>query len=217
MVRQQLPDLYWTEGPFRVALQCPANTPQHLYTKTISLLEDYRSDCQRQFCAFSGSVNGRLLAYDKFSSLLKSRDNTFFVGTGKPDTEQRLGRSTIAQMRQGDFLNNLKAGGAFEDQNAKAFIVMIFHRWDDQFRYLIAKVLSVPKSAVQCDLMGDVRHIRNSIIHEDSEITDRIINKLRILPLIWTLQPGKLRINNQMIHSLMEQVNAIRVRVAVNS
>ena len=217
MAQQISPDLYWTEGPFRVALQHPPNTPQHLLTDTISILEHFRSDCQRQFCAFSGSVNGRLLAYDKFSSFFKSRDNTFFVGTGPPDSEPRLGQSVIAQMRQGEFLDSLKSGGAFEDQNAKAFIVMIFHRWDDQFRYLIAKVLSVPKSTVQCDLMGDVRHIRNAIIHEDSDITDPFISKLKMLPLIWDLQPGKLTLSEKMIHALMEQINAIRVRVAANS
>lgn len=213
MAGRQLPDLYWTGGSFRVALRCPANTPQHLSTKALAALEEFRSDCQEQYCAFSGPVNGRHLAYERFKPLMASRNNVFFVGTGPPDSEQRPGRSTIAQMRQGDILDSLEPGGAFEDQSAKALVVMMFHRWDEQFRHLIAQTLSVSKDAVECDLMGDVRHVRHLIIHDNSGIPRNFTAKLKILCQIWNLQPGKLRLTEQMIHSLMEQINAIRVRV----
>ena len=108
MAGRQLPDLYWTGGSFRVALRCPANTPQHLSTKALAALEEFRSDCQEQYCAFSGPVNGRHLAYERFKPLMASRNNVFSVGTAPPpDSEQRPGRSTIAQMRQGDILDSL--------------------------------------------------------------------------------------------------------------
>ena len=116
-------------------------------------------------------------------------------------------------MRQGDVLDSLESGGAFEDQNAKALVVMMFHRWDEHFRYLISQVLSVRKCTVECDLMGDVRHVRNVIIHDNSDIPRNFTAKLKILCQIWNLQPGKLRLTEQMIHSLMEQINAVRVRV----
>lgn len=90
---------------------------------------------------------------------------------------------------------------------------MMFHRWDEQFRHLIAQTLSVSKDAVECDLMGDVRHVRHLIIHDNSGIPRNFTAKLKILCQIWNLQPGKLRLTEQMIHSLMEQINAIRVRV----
>ena len=67
---------------------------------------------------------------------------------------------------------------------------------------------------VQCDLMGDVRHIRNAIIHENSEIGEKVIDKLKMLPSIWKPEPGNLTITENMVHALMEQIDAIRVRVA---
>ena len=214
MTEQQITPLYWTEGPFRVALYCNPSTPQYLSTQAFSILEEFRSDCQRRYCAFSGTLNGRALAYKEFKPFLKNRDKTFFVGTGAPDSQQRLGRSMIAQMNQGDFIDSLRAGGKFDDLNAKAFIVMIFHRWDDQFRHGIAQVFSIPKDDVQCDLLGDVRHIRNAIIHENSAIGEKTIDKLKMLPSIWKFKPGKLTITENMLHALMEQINAIRVRIA---
>ena len=41
------PDLYWTEGPFRVALQHPPNTPQHLLTDTTSVLDPRQRRCPK--------------------------------------------------------------------------------------------------------------------------------------------------------------------------
>ena len=111
-------------------------------------------------------------------------------------------------------MDSLRADGEFDDLNAKAFIVMIFHRWDDQFRHRIAQVFSIPKDDVRCDLLGDVRHIRNAIIHENSMIDEKTIYKLKMLPSIWKLKPGKLTIAENMAHALMEQINAIRVRIA---
>lgn len=206
-------DLYWTGGPFCVKLGCPNTMQEDLPNKGVEVLEEFRSDCQRQYFAFSGALNGRLLAHEKFKSLLKHPNNTFFVGRGPPDSGQQPGRSTIAQMRQGDFLECLKPGGVFEDQNAKAFLVTIFHRWDEHFRPSIARLLSVPPNAVQCDLMGDLRIVRNAIVHASSDISSPDIARLRILSQIWQVEPGKLTVNDEMIDSLMEQINAIRVRV----
>ena len=62
-----------------------------------------------------------------------------------------------------EVLECLKSGGVFEDQNAKAFLVTILHRWDEHFRPSIARLLSVGPNAVQCDLMGDLRIVRNAL------------------------------------------------------
>ncbi|MYD00530.1 MAG: hypothetical protein F4X13_14855 [Gammaproteobacteria bacterium] len=208
------PDLYWTGGPFRVSLQHPNHIPQKHVDKAITTLEAFRSDCQSHYCAFSGAINGRTLAYERFKPMMQSRTNMFSVGTGFPDSEQRPGKSTIAQMRQGDLLDGLKPGGMFEDRHAKAFIVMIYHRWDEFFRDVIAESLSVEKSKVECDLMGDVRHVRNAIIHHNSEIKQETLGKLELLPRIWNLSVGALSLSEGMLHSLMEQINAIYVRIA---
>ena len=207
------PNLYWAGGPFRVSLKCASDVPPKRVDRAIAGLEAFRSDCQSHFCAFSGAMNGRTLAYERFKAVMKSPTNMVSVGTGLPDSEQRPGQSTIAQMRQGDMLDGLKPGGVFEDRHAKAFMVMIYHRWDGYFRCLIAKSLSVSRDRIECDLMGDIRQVRHAIIHDNSEIKQKTIDRLILLPRIWDLSVGALTLSEGMLHSLMEQVNAIHIRV----
>ena len=213
MAVPQLADLYWTGGLFRVALRCPDNTPQHLSTKALAVLQEFRTDCQEQYCAFTAPVNGRDLAYKKLKPLVESRNSMYSVGTAFPNSEQRPGRSTIAQMAQGDLLDALAPGGAFGDLCAKALVVMMYLRWDEYFRPRIADILSVNKNAVKSDLMGDIRHLRISIIHKNSVLPSNFNDKLTYLPHIWRLNREQLTITEPMVHSLMEQINAIRVRV----
>ena len=207
------PDVYWAGGPFRVSLKCPSHVPSKRVDMAIAALEAFRSDCQRHCCAFCGAVNGRTLAYERFKAAMKSPTNMVSVGTGFPDCEQRPGESTIAQMRQGDLLDGLKPGGVFEDRHGKAFVVMLYHRWDEFFRHLIAESLSVSKNKIECDMMGDVRHVRNAIIHHNAEVKQETIDKLILLPRIWNLSVGALTLSEGMVHSLMEQINAIHVRI----
>ena len=209
--------LYWAGGPFRVSLQHPNNMPQEHVDRVITALEAFRSDCQSHYCAFSGSINGRTLAYERFKPLMKSRTNMVSVGTGPPDSEQQPGESTIATMHQGDLLDGLMPGGTFEDRHAKAFIVMIYHRWDEYFRQSIAESISVRPSRVQCDMMGDIRQVRNVIIHDNSEIAQNTIGKLKLLPQIWHLSVGALSLSEGMLQSLMEQINAMHVRIVEES
>ena len=210
------PDL-WAGGPFRVSLNCASDVPPKRVDRAIAALEAFRSDCQSHFCAFSGAINGRTLAYERLKGVMQSSTNMISVGTGFPDSEQRPGESTIAEMRQGDLLDALRPGGVFEDRHAKAFMVMIYHRWDERFRYLVAESLSVSKNRIECDMMGDIRHVRHAIIHHDSEIRQETIDRLILLPRVWNLSVGALTLSEGMLHSLMEQINTLHVRVVGRS
>ena len=209
------PRPHWTGGPFRVSILCLINRSRDEVDQAILILEEFRSACQRQYIAFSGSVNGRQLARERWSRALspEHRDKAFLVGTGPPDGEQVPARSTIASIPQGELLEGLKDGGEFESQHAKALIVFIYHLWEEYFRDKMAGALRVEKNKVHCDLMGDVRQIRNSIIHDNSELTADDLSKLQFLPGIWKIGEGQLDLTGTMVHSLMEQVNAIRVDI----
>ena len=145
-------------------------------------------------------------------------DNMFSVGTAFPDSKQSPGSSTIATIKIGDFLKGLEEGGEFENQHAKAFLVLIYHLWDEKYRPAIGSLLSVdPTKQVLCDLMGDVRRVRHLIIHNDSVVPQGFMHRLTMLQEIWNLQPGELKLTEKMIQSLMEQINAIRVNIAASA
>ena len=206
MTSSQQSSLYWTGGEFHTGLM----TEQGHFTEAalrdvLKFLDEYRDVCQMQYIAFNGVCNGRSLAYERFksSSDPASMDNTLSVGTAFPGSKQSPGASTIASMKIGDFLKGLEEGGEFENQHAKAFIVLIYHLWDEKYRPAIGKLLSVdPKKQVLCDLMGDIRQVRNQIIHNDSVVPQGFVHKLTILQEIWNLQPGELKLTEKMIHSL---------------
>ena len=205
--------LYWTGGDFRVSIDSWINRTQVEVDEAIGILEEFRSACRKQYIAFSGLINGRSLAYDRFSTLLKPehRDRTFSIGGVPPDARQEQGLSSIASMTQGELLDGLRDGGEFENQHAKALVVFIFHLWEDHFRDRIACATRLRKKEVLCDLMGDIRIIRNAIIHKNSLVVETDLSNLVLLPEIWQVCPGEIEITESMLHSLMEQINAIRV------
>ena len=205
--------LYWTGGEFRVSVFCWIDRTQEEVDEAVGILEEFRTACRKQYIAFNGLINGRSLAYERFSASMKLefRDRAFLVGTGPPDAEQVLGRSTIASMTQRELIDGLRDGGEFEKQRAKAVIVFIYHLWEDYFRDGIARAVRVTKNEVGCDLMGDMRIIWNALIHKNSLVTDSDLSNLILLPEIWQINHGELEITESMLHSLMEQINAIRV------
>ena len=210
--------LYWIGGPFHTGFETQKGQfAESVLRGVVNLLDEYRNACQQQYIAFNGVCNGRNLAYERFKSSVDpaSMDNTISVGTAFPDSGQSPGASTIASISIREFLRGLKQNGDFENQHAKAFLVFIYHLWDERYRPAIGKLLSVdPKKQVLCDLMGDLRRVRNLIIHNDSIVPKGFANRLTMLQEIWNLQRGELKLTENMIHSLMEQINAIRVNIA---
>ncbi len=207
--------LYWTGGPFRVLIRCWPERQQDECDKAVTILDECRSAFQKQFMLFDPIVSGRPLAHDRWSKLFKPehRNNKITIGNALPGTEQSPGRSVIAETTQGELLDGLSVGGAFDSQHAKAVIVFTYHLWDEFYRVKIAETLRVSTKQVTCDLMGDIRLIRNVIIHNRSIIEKKTLQALNFLPGLWQVEQGELVITSAMLYSLMEQLNAIRVDV----
>ena len=184
--------------------------PQPVINQAVKILDTFRDYCQRQYLACFYAQMGVNYERERFNP---APANRLTVGSQLPDAPQLPGRSVIAEINQSDLYEALKPDGDFCNQHANALVVFIYHLWDDNFRKKIADVLSISKNEVECDLMGDVREIRHRIIHNQSDIPQNLPNKLKILSHIWNIAPGELRISSNMIHSLMEQINAIRVKI----
>ena len=169
-----------------------------------------------QYMAFNGVVGGRAAALEQYSHVFRpeNRDTMFYVGTQFPDREQSLGKSTIAQMTQGDFLEALRPGGTIERLQANAFIVFVYTLWEENYRQKLANIFSVAKDAIVCDLMGEIRHIRTWIVHDNSAVPHNWRVKCPMLGQFWELEPGELAVTEKMLHSLMEQINALIIKVA---
>lgn len=214
-------DLYWTGGLFRVALDYvkhPDASSCERAKNAIATMEEFRDACQKQYIAFNGRINGRNLARARFNKLIKSRNSRFFVGTNPPDVledgqRQKPGYLFIAELSQGELLDGLAAGGTFESEHAKAFVVVVYSLWDESYRSKIAGIMKVKKKDVICKLMNDVRIVRNSVIHKKGILSKDRQGELVLLPQIWPIAPGELKITDEMLNGLMEQINALRVEI----
>ena len=207
--------LYWSGGPFQVGiLHSPGENPDAINV-AVRHLEEFRSECQMQYMAFNGVIGGRAAALERYQGIFRpeTRDAMFSVGTQFPDGEQSPSQSTIAQMKQGDFLEALRPGGTFERLQARAFVVLVYAMWEENYRQKLADAIGVAKDAIACDLMGEIRHVRSWIVHDNSVAPHDWQVKCPMLTQLWDFEPGELAITEKMLHSLMEQINGLRIKV----
>lgn len=218
-------ELHCKEGAPYIVPRYPSNIPQSAMTiaesltiadgtkigKALPWLTAFFDDCQLQLAFFYLSSIAQQQWLEKHGRLLQeSENNAMFIGEGHPDN---MSRSKTIRVPNKDVLQNFGKGLGFESQLAKMILVYIYHRWDEHFRVIIADSFSIDKKDVECDLMGDIRDIRNSIVHNNSMLEQKNIDNMEILSQIWALNPGVLEISSAMINALVEQFNHIYIRI----
>ena len=203
--------MYWYCGPFQIKIFDFRSTPGEDISEALERTRGFIAACSEYYFAMSAAINGYKLFADFVGSAALPNQATFF-GTGNPNEPQVPGRATLGSMETDAMLEKL-TGGRVEDYQAKSFIVRMFHLWDDRHRPRVAEALSVENEQVTCSLLGDVRHIRHVIIHDDSVVPADLLPKQEMIQQMWNLKAGGLLITHEMISTLMEQVNAINLNV----
>ena len=78
-------------------------------------------------------------------------------------------------------LQRNSVGGANWGLLANLCLVAIYQYWDDLHRQAIANALGVPKDDIRLDAMGELRHIRRSIVHAGGKAEPEVARN-RLLP-----------------------------------
>ena len=93
-------------------------------------------------------------------------DSPFMVRPGPPEgtLEQELERSLHATTL-GALKERLSEPGLDLIWAAHSVVVFVFHVWDERYRGLVASEKGLDAKSVQVDILGDLRLIRNSLIH----------------------------------------------------
>jgi hypothetical protein len=71
-------------------------------------------------------------------------------------------------IRAQDYLAANAQGGSNEQQHAKAIVVFLFTYWEDEIRPRLATAKGVTVHDIRCNAMGDLRVLRNVILHAKS-------------------------------------------------
>ena len=104
---------------------------------------------------------------EKLQMDIGGTDNSpFMVRSGPPEgpPEQELERSLHATTL-GALKQRLGETGLDLTLAAHSVVVFVFHVWDERYRGLVASEKGLNKASVQVDILGDLRLIRNSLIH----------------------------------------------------
>jgi hypothetical protein len=71
-------------------------------------------------------------------------------------------------MRAHDYLAANAKGGSNEQQHSKAILIFLFTYWEDEIRPRLAASRAVGLQEIRSDVMGDLRIVRNVILHAKS-------------------------------------------------
>ena len=172
--------------------------------KTSHALTEFITTVQRYYICYACSSIGLSEFANNMALNAPDRTKNMYVANAPPE-EKFQGKMNI-----GEFLDSSQKNGVYSDITAKAFITSIYSLWDELYRYEMAKEIGVKKNAVKCDLMGDLRLIRNCIVHNKSVITNE---EKRLKELEWELSPGPLNITEDLFITLIDQINKMKVKV----
>jgi hypothetical protein len=91
-------------------------------------------------------------------------DLPFLVGDGPPQgSHEEQVRNSLHDSTLGALKTRLKDGGLDLQKAGASAVIFVYHLWDEKYRGKISGPDGKPK--VNSDIMGDLRLIRRSIIH----------------------------------------------------
>ena len=108
-------------------------------------------------------------------------------------------------IRASDYIAANSRGGANERQHAQATIVFIFTYWEEEIRPRLARSRGIELSKVNSDIMGDLRILRNVILHSKAIINP---DKYKSLKLVQNLFKS-----NHKIHLSYDDMHKIFVLI----
>jgi hypothetical protein len=96
------------------------------------------------------------------SAELGNNDPSMFIGPGDPN---EIEFAPYLSWKLRDLGLRLVPGGDFSILLGQMWVATIYGAWDAHFQKAIAAELGLSKGALACDEMGDLRLMRNDILH----------------------------------------------------
>lgn len=223
--------LYWKEGPLEYQLITSKNTPTEPRKAALNLMAKFQRRCREKFAALAVSETGRDVQYKGMLAVL-SASPPGKLAWFPASTEESLGgwplgvkpteiseeeSSSLSRLRAEEWCEMLRPGGVVERDQCKFFVSSVFGLWEHEVRKPIADLFDVPFSAITCELMGDIRLVRNDLVHEDGRISKKGGEErtpfLRELWGVEAVSGEHWHITFQMIQALMRQIASIHAKV----
>lgn len=174
---------------------------------TSAVLDQFIQACHRHYSCFAIAKLGLVSFAEKMKPhILDDDKQRLFFGNSDPNE----GKPAQAAILLNDAVKASDKNGKFHDQLAKLILVNIYTEWDELYRPEMAKELKTSTKLIKSDLMGDLRLIRNCIIHNKSRIS-KDLEKLKVLKIY--SHEELLVIPEEDLCVIMDQINRMTVEV----
>ena len=209
-VTSHLLQVGWSGGLLTIRYVGIPEVTDEAHKEIESIMQRFSTDCQQMFIWFAGILGSRN-AIKSHLDELADKQKPLSINTYRPD-----GRidSVLASLPVEDISDAVSSGGEFERLYAKAFVVFTYQIWNDVTRNEIAAVLKLkdPKH-VKCDLVGDLRLLRNWLIHPTKKAEDEFFDGSKILTRSLGLNRSDPGLTAGSIAVIMRQLNKMQVDI----
>lgn len=104
-----------------------------------------------------------------------------------------------------NFIQENSLDGINQRQLSYSVIVFIFTYWEDEIRPRLAKETGVAAKDVKCEILGDLRCIRNSILHTKGVFTPEWHGKLVVLKDCFAVEQ-QIEISYELMHQIFVKI-----------
>ena len=173
-------------------------------------MQRFSSDCQMMFVWFAAILGSQNAMRDHLRHVA-AHDEPFTINTYRPD-----GRvdAVLARVPVDSVIKAFTEAGDFERLYAKAFVVFTYQIWEEVARREIAAALNLENpNHIKSDLMGDLRYLRNWLVHRSESAESDFFGKAKMLPEALSMQRGDPSLTANGVATLMRHVNHMQVDV----
>ncbi|MHC4460641.1 MAG: hypothetical protein ACYS6W_03270 [Planctomycetota bacterium] len=123
-----------------------------------------------------------------------------YYGRGDPN---KPGSVLLQVSTQAEQKARNEEGGANYKFIANMCLVSIYQYWEDEYRKKIEQALGLEENVVQSDIMGDIRWLRESIIHNKG-VAKKKVEKSKVLK--WFKKGAEIFIDRNMFEEMVGQI-----------
>jgi hypothetical protein len=172
--------------------------------QNLKSLDEFKDIAQRYHSAYHMAHLGLVCLAEKISSEDGYNPaNSFVIRDTKSD-------SVISALPYFHLMKGMRKDGPISQVIAHGIINWIYAAWDERFRKRIAEELGVNCNEVMCDVMGDIRIIRNAISHDLGFATEKISE---LKELSW-FSPGQIILRSDDMNKIQVKINSMSVYVS---
>lgn len=204
----------WNAGTLHVQYVGLEAVPKSAVDSISKSMWQFATDCQLMLVLYAGV----LLSREAIQSHIKTNtdpEKPFAITS----TDSHGKVSEIwAWLPHYTVLDAFSVDGKFETTFAKSFAIFAYQNREKVVRPTIAQALGTSHAAVQSDLMGEWRHLRNWLMHPSSQTSNTYFKNADLLTKIPSgPKPGNSpTINSDMVLPMMGYLSHLKVLVNPN-